>query len=362
MPVSAAAHPPEMVMNSEKGGRIALVEFGRGIAALLVLFVHASSMMRSSQYAGHVFRADIFSKGFVGVDFFFVLSGFIICYVHFNDIGQPLRLKRYGWRRLARVLPTYWCVFTFALLLNQLLQKDKAPLGFAWFFQQWFLLGHGDDFLIGPAWTLQFELLFYTLFASTLLSKPLGFGIIISWFVSIFAYRLLVGDIGDALNQPSIFKIIIHPYNANFLFGMALGIAQRRRQGVMALTLLYAFLALGFLIYWSHYGLNWHNFPRYLGIGLICATILGSLLLIGRLALQVPRWLTFLGTISYSLYLSHIFFVGYFYAVAARLGLFNSLPAVALFIGALISGICGAWLLYRLVEKPVQAWAHRVVR
>ncbi|QCI79312.1 acyltransferase [Hankyongella ginsenosidimutans] len=97
-------------------------------------------MMRPEQYSGRPAFDDLFSKGFVGVDFFFVLSGFIICFVHYKDMSRPDRLPRYAWRRLTRVLPTYWVVFVAALAMNLLLQREKATVTAPWLLEQWFML------------------------------------------------------------------------------------------------------------------------------------------------------------------------------------------------------------------------------
>ena len=44
----------------------------------------------------------------MGVNFFFVPSGFIIFFAHAKDVGRPARIGTYLWRRFARVYPTYW--------------------------------------------------------------------------------------------------------------------------------------------------------------------------------------------------------------------------------------------------------------
>lgn len=49
----------------------------RGIAAMLVVFYHGT----------HTELLNIFKLGYMGVDLFFVLSGFIILYIHFSDFG-----------------------------------------------------------------------------------------------------------------------------------------------------------------------------------------------------------------------------------------------------------------------------------
>jgi len=55
--------------------------------------------------------------GHAGVDFFFVLSGFIIFFVHGKDIGKPSRLPHYVWRRFIRIYPVYWAVTLISIVL-----------------------------------------------------------------------------------------------------------------------------------------------------------------------------------------------------------------------------------------------------
>ena len=68
--------------------RLLGIQAGRGFAALLVVFYHATKMISLPQYAGHEPLHGFFQFGHAGVDFFFVLSGFIIMYVHYDDVDS----------------------------------------------------------------------------------------------------------------------------------------------------------------------------------------------------------------------------------------------------------------------------------
>src|SRR5512133_4113793 len=93
--------------------RILNLQLFRGVAALLVVLYHAS--IYSQEQFGRTFLAGLFLFGHTGVDFFFVLSGFIICYIHFSDIGNPTRLRDFALKRLTRVFPIYWIVTAIKL-------------------------------------------------------------------------------------------------------------------------------------------------------------------------------------------------------------------------------------------------------
>src|ERR1700690_1319738 len=91
-------------------GRLLSIQAARGVASLAVIFYHAGGGVALPQYVGFIPLGGFFNFGHAGVDFFFVLSGFIIYFVHHRDIGHPASLPRYTWRRLTRVLPIYWVV------------------------------------------------------------------------------------------------------------------------------------------------------------------------------------------------------------------------------------------------------------
>ncbi len=66
---------------------------------------HATRGLSLPQYLGYIPFGNGFGFGHAGVDFFFVLSGFIIMHAHATDIGKPERLSRYLWRRVTRIYP-----------------------------------------------------------------------------------------------------------------------------------------------------------------------------------------------------------------------------------------------------------------
>jgi len=83
------------------------VQAARGIAALLVVVHHCAGTLALPKYAGVAFAGGYFVPfGRAGVDFFFVLSGFIIAWIHSGDVGDRSQLGQYTAKRLARIFPT----------------------------------------------------------------------------------------------------------------------------------------------------------------------------------------------------------------------------------------------------------------
>ena len=100
----------------QRVGKLAGIEAGRGIAAIGVVLCHVALILTKTSDAQT--SVGVFQIGRAGVDFFFVLSGFIIAYAHREDIGCPARLGHYLSRRLFRIMPTYWIALALTLMLG----------------------------------------------------------------------------------------------------------------------------------------------------------------------------------------------------------------------------------------------------
>src|SRR3954463_5354085 len=81
------------------------LELGRGIAAIMVALSHAVGLVAEPRWFGAVGFGGHLANLNVGVDFFFVLSGFIVTFVHWGDIGRRDRLANYARQRFTRVFP-----------------------------------------------------------------------------------------------------------------------------------------------------------------------------------------------------------------------------------------------------------------
>lgn len=88
----------------------------RGLAALGVVIHHTAISTDALVCKIPTWLLSTLEHGFLGVDFFFVLSGFIIMSSHFDDEKSVAALKTYGIKRFVRIFPPYWPV-SIALIL-----------------------------------------------------------------------------------------------------------------------------------------------------------------------------------------------------------------------------------------------------
>lgn len=337
-------------------GRMAAIESGRGLAALAVSFLHGANMMSAPQYQGRVGFDGLFEYGFLGVDFFFVLSGFIIVLVHRQDIGAPHRAFRYIWRRVTRILPTYWLIAAISLVLNQLIQREKALVTPLYLLKNALLID--SPLWLGIAWTLQHEFFFYFAFVVMILSRVLGGLLFATWAV----VCAIAWTLGLQKGTEGFLFFALNPYMAMFFIGMALSfIYTQRRPWLPAVVFGLAVIGLALWAYVLAMGLDRWSLPRYLGVATLFGAVLGLLLIAHDRKVWIPAPLVWLGSLSYSLYLVHPFPIGYFYSILAKLGLFNTAPEVMVFVAGQVLALICAWMIFRFFEQPIIRWAHRKV-
>lgn len=152
----------------------------RGIAAFLAVAFHARGHLLKAFGSSPLTNALAFA--YVGVDFFFVLSGFVIPHAHAADIGQPIMLGRYLRRRVTRVIPFYWVALTASLIVMAV-THPLPPLGRL--AASALLLPLPGDLALPVAWSLQHEIVFYALFATLIISRDLGLMLLGGWLALI---------------------------------------------------------------------------------------------------------------------------------------------------------------------------------
>ena len=158
---------------SDSKPHYALLDGLRGVAALAVVWYH---IFEGYQFAGQKPFIETINHGYLAVDFFFILSGFVIGYAYDDRWGRSLTLKGFLRRRLIRLHPMVIMggaigAASFALTGFERWDGTHATLGLALLAMlcSWFMLpavpgiarevrGNGEMFpLNGPFWSLFYE-------------------------------------------------------------------------------------------------------------------------------------------------------------------------------------------------------------
>lgn len=92
--------------------RLALIQASRAILPVLVMLYHVSINMKD--YWDYNFLHFTTLSSYVGVHYFFALSGFILFYIYKDKFGQQGQLRKYWLHRLIRIYPLYWLLTCIA--------------------------------------------------------------------------------------------------------------------------------------------------------------------------------------------------------------------------------------------------------
>ena len=142
------------MLHAQPRSKIESIQVFRGLAALAVIFYHVQLIGR--QRLGVSFGGQWFYEGRAGVDFFFVLSGFIMTYVDTDDVGHPGRVRDYATKRFIRIYPLL-LVLTLAKLLAMLIWPTlvgEHELSLSLIVNSLFMLPQDRVPILPLAWTL----------------------------------------------------------------------------------------------------------------------------------------------------------------------------------------------------------------
>ena len=338
----------------QRNMKLASIEVARGIASVMVVFYHAARHLKADY--GYLPWAGISQFGHAGVDFFFVLSGFIIFYVHRVDLGNAKRLPKYFYRRFTRIYPYFWFSLGVGILIAALSKTHVIPPISFLLLEASLLPIEGD---VGVAWTLQYEVLFYIVFAVMIINLRIGICIFIAWLIFL---------IGTWVNYFPKFDIPIllrlsDPFDIEFFFGMAAAYLITSKH----ITSYKTHMWLGFILFFSA-GLaeNLYMLDGYTASARLLYGLGAMLLIIGitgfefKRAFAIPKFLIEIGNASYSIYLFHLLCIGVAYKLFHVASLDSVLPVNIQYAVLVIAGVTGGMALSRIIEFPLINWVRKL--
>ncbi len=350
----------------------ASLQAGRAIAALVVVLFHLGLIIADAKYFDVPWVATPFRWGDAGVEFFFVLSGFIIASAHAADISRPSRLIPYLQRRIIRIYPPYWIVFAIVCGLALPLAATRASLpnspgtlASAWFLvpQDPAVVGGTGSPVVIVAWTLRYEILFYLFFALLILDRRLG-------LLAAVAYAIAFAALRDQPGTGFPLSFLLNP--CVWLFGMGIAVAwvsagawrppSRPLLWLALASAAFVGLAMNRAYHWLPLA-DWNVY----GLGLA-----GSIAILAAVAAENAgkdlgggRLLQLIGAASYVLYLIHypLFSVGCKVAMACGMKKLGIAGMAVSYVALLAAAIATAILFHLAIELPCQRWlSARLIR
>lgn len=355
----------------------------RGVAALLVVWYH---VFEGYAFAGGTLIESI-NHGYLAVDFFFILSGFVIGYAYDDRWGKSLTVKNFFKRRLIRLHPMVVMgavlgVITFCIQGRE--QWDGTHVAtsmvmwallFAMFFIPAYpgagyeVRGNGEMFpLNGPSWSLFFEYIgniLYALFIRRLSTKALTvfvvlLGICLACFAifDVSGYGMIgVGWTLDSVNFVGGLLRMLFPFSLGLLLSRNFKpVKVRGAFWICSFVLLVLFCV-----------------PYVEGVEPICmnglfeafciVVVFPVLIILGASGNTTDKTSTrickFLGDISFPLYITHYPFMYLFYSwlIENQYFTFGETWQVALCV--YVWNILVAYLCLKLYDEPVRRWLSK---
>jgi exopolysaccharide production protein ExoZ len=354
-----ASNTAERPAATAKPGKLLGIEAVRGLAALLVTLFHGSHVILLATGNNAPPFAGFFGFGHAGVPFFFVLSGFIIFFVHRSDIGQALRLGEFAWRRVTRIYPLFLVVMLPVTL------KTIAAGAFRWdhFICSLLLLPQAEWPMLIPAWTLMHEALFYLLFALAIWRARLGRLVLLGWLCLFVGALIVSPDLGRGFIG-NLGRALLSPYNLLFLLGVGVAwIVQRgalRFARLLAVLGALAFIATGMVEIGGVFpALTQGSLALVLLYGVSSMLIITGLAAAERAGTLAPgRLAGMLGAMSYPLYLTHGMTISIVMTLAGW-SRFKGPDWLLLLLATALA--CGAAMLVHFwIEVPIALYLKRV--
>lgn len=333
----------------------------RGIAALLVVIYHFYPQLQPVIEIDRYTLA--FSRGHLWVDFFFILSGYILCYVYSDEPGTSRKQAlSFLWARFARVFPLHIATLLFLVvfqLASSLLTSGGSRIGEFDTFWLNILNIHAWGFLDQfdwnfPSWSISAEFAAYLSFPiicfGLLRAPKITFSVMAIAIVFRFTYQLVGFDSIVRWERTVLLRTFPMFFLGIFLF-RSRPWCQKSNCHILSGLQFLAVLGIAISL---HYG--WND---------ACIVVMFALIIIatqtddGAISkILVARPFVFLGLWSYSIYMLHICVRYVLFLVWPKLTQFLELTPesyeVSFFIAAIILTITLGAFSFSIFETPVR--------
>jgi len=331
----------------------------RGVAASLVVLSHSLDVLVEHGILPLWFRPVGFSIGGLGVSTFFVISGFIMTTISYDDFGHAAKAISFAKRRLIRIVPTYWIATFLAFTLYQMVPSQHPTileLAKSLTFIPYATVSLGDmQPVLKQGWTLNYEMFFYSIFTLALfLPRRFGLTAVFLAFIGIVVGGSLFKPLSDSTPAQTVFTFLADPIILLFASGIVIGVLKQKFEWYIR----YPFwIALSVLALQIGYNIAF-EVPSRLPFPQVLSIWVSGIIAVGMCAFAVPSHAgrfesvaEAMGDASYSTYLFHIFVV-----VALKMVFpINAMTAVFFVLLAVILSNVFGLVFYQTIERPISS-------
>lgn len=286
-----------------KDNKVHSIQFLRFVAATLVVLFHAHLALstRLSPEMANEQHLYLFGFGAVGVHIFFVISGYIMVLTNSRQ-DKPFSARQFYRKRIIRIYPIYWLIAALYLLANFVMGTpyDLSPYALV---SALLLLPEQAPLIIGPAWTLAYEMYFYIMFGIAMMFGLLRGLLILTAF---FGLSIILGFFAKP-EDPAL-ALATNSLLAEFLAGVWIAWITRNREFPRAAGI--AAVLASILLFLAGIYAGYESIPSALIWGVPSALLIfGAIVLERHYHPAIVVRLSRLGDSSYTLYLIHILLI-----------------------------------------------------
>jgi len=346
----------------------------RGIAVLLVLLFHYLNNSYANSDVENLNRFEILlmkiaSLGWIGVDLFFIISGFLIGKILLFNKKSAHFFKVFYIRRFLRIFPLYFVLLItysisryFFFTDDLVLFENSIPIENYFFLVQNFIMSIRGDFgpnALTPTWSLAVEEQFYLLIPLIIYYFSNKQIVLISMIFIVFAqfYRV------NADNWYREYTHFISRADTLFL-GVLLAIFQDK--GISKFNMYFSKWYVKFLIFCLLFGLYFfNNSINHLLISFVFFVFLNFIIGLNSSSVLIrmltPKWILFLGKYSFFIYLFHQIVNGILFVIfqGSRNPNLDSLESYTIGFFSLIVTFSMAHLSYLYFESKFISYGYR---
>lgn len=341
-----------------------VLQASRGAAAFFVTLFHISAM--SFKYYQYDFLGVSAIGRSGGVDFFFILTGFLLYHTYGHKIGTKMNVLTYLTNRIIRIYPFYWLITLIVLPVYFLVPS----FGYGYetltdtIIKSFLLLPQTQGPVLPVAWSLSYFILFYFAFGLLMALRKRSAYIFVSiWTVLTLCHVLQVPLISSDIDRHFYLNFLFSDVNLEFLIGCLLAkwVAFHKPAHYKRWI---ALGFLGFILIWMNNKFQLTAFHSYL-----LYIIPSVFILLGASSvpekLKLPGWvrsLSKLGDASYAILLTHLLFISILMkvSVATHFASYFGYLLTDLMIVVIVIPLCS--MAYRHAEKPLVNWLKGITK